>query len=139
MSKNIMDAANITVTRQQELDAIPPEYPGQIYVDRATLTISRRYALPPILFGASRVTLTGDAIAVARDKTIVEAFDRAKVCAFGESQVLAFDRAFAEGWNHTALSLFQNASGKTHDDARAEARENSVLKAYGHTFAIADH
>ena len=94
----------ITVKTQAELDAIPEDYKGHIYIEFGTpyapAIVTRRYCYPVIARNSSSV--------VARNSSSVEAWNSSSVVACDYSSVVARNSSSVEARNSSSVVAFGN-------------------------------
>ncbi|MGN0686804.1 MAG: hypothetical protein ACI4KA_01705, partial [Oscillospiraceae bacterium] len=82
--------SEITVTNQAELDAIPDDFKGRIYIKCiAAVSVSKRYYFQPVACGNSTVVARGNSSVAAWGNSTVEAYNNSSVVARGNSTVEA--------------------------------------------------
>ena len=104
----------ITVRSQTELDAIPEDYKGRIYIEFGTqdepAVVTRRYRYPVIACGNSSVEARDNSCVVARDNSSVVACDNSSVEACDNSSVEACDNSSVEAWGNSSVEAWANSS-----------------------------
>lgn len=85
----------IVVSTQEELDAIPDDFDGKIYIKSDTITVIRKKYLAPVI-------VNGNSYVVAKENACVQAFDDSYVVAEENAYVVAIDntRVVAKGCSH---------------------------------------
>ena len=99
----------ITVTNQSELDDIPDDFKGHIYIKcTAKVVVNKRYFRRVEVRGGSVVARDNSSV-VARGSSFVEARDKSSIIAQGNSSVEACDNSSVEAWG----SCFVEARDKS--------------------------
>ena len=119
----------ITVRSQTELDAIPEDYKGRIYIEFGTqdepAVVNRRYYYSVVARGNSSVVAWEYSSVVARGNSSVEARDKSSVVAWEYSSVIARDNSSVEARDNSSVEACGNSS--------VVAREYSSVVARGNT------
>ena len=90
MSINYNELTEITVHNQQELDGIPTDFKGRIYIEcTATVKVSNRYYWSVVARENSSVVAWGNSSVVARENSSVVAWENSSVEARENSSVVA--------------------------------------------------
>ena len=99
---NYADLTDITVKSQVELDAIPADYKGRIYVD---------FGKPwdRAIIRNSSVVARGNSSVVARENSSVVAWGNSSVEAWGNSSVVAWENSSVEAWENSNINGCGNA------------------------------
>ncbi len=108
--------SEITVKTQEELDLIPLDFKGRIYVDcgrRDWLQIRNNYY----------------SSVVARGNSSVEAWENSSVVARGNSSVVAWGNSSVEARENSSVVAWGNSSVVAWGNSSVEARENSSVVA----------
>ena len=115
----------ITVKSQSELDMIPDNFAGRIYIEFGVYgnraVVKKRYARSVVARGNSSV--------VAWDNSSVEAWDNSSVEARGNSSVEAWDNSSVVAWDNSSVEARGNSSVVAWDNSSVEARGNSSVVA----------
>lgn len=118
MKTNYYKLKEITVKSQQELNDIPADFEGRIYIEFGTpydrAVVNKRYKLSVVACGNSCVVVCGNSSVVAWDNSSVVAWENSCVVAWGHSSVVA--------WGHSSVVACGNSS--------VEAREKSSVVAW---------
>ena len=105
--------SEITVKTQEELDAIPDDFKGRIYIEGGTyfarIFVKKKYYNS----------------VVARENSSVEAWGNSSVEAWGNSSVEAWGNSSVEAWGNSSVVARENSS--------VVARENSSVVAWGNS------
>ena len=117
--------SEITVKTQEELDAIPDDFKGRIYIAGGTslarIYIKKKYYYSVVAWGNSSV--------VARGNSSVEAWGNSSVVAWGNSSVVARDNSSVEARENSSVVARGNSS--------VEAWGNSSVVAWGNSSVVA--
>ena len=103
----------ITVKSQKELDSIPGDFEGKIY----------------IAFG----TPFNRAVVRKRYLSSVVARGNSSVVAWGNSSVEAWENSSVEAWENSSVEAWGNSSVEAWGNSSVVARENSSVVAWGNT------
>ena len=116
----------ITVTSQQQLDELPHDYHGRIYIKFGTpydkAVVRRKYDF------ASVVAWENSSV-VARENSSVEAWGNSSVEAWENSSVVARGNSSVEAWGNSSVEAWENSS--------VVARGNSSVEAWGNSSVVA--
>lgn len=125
---------SITVSTQEELDAVPGDFGGLVRLAGGTrgapLRLRRRFRARPHAEGECFVKVTGHAWLCAEDAVQVwahghahvQAHGGARVFAAGRAHVEAYDRAFVSARGRSVVRLSGMARGQLFEDARGTVR-----------------
>ncbi len=122
----------ITVKSQEELDAIPDDFKGRIYIQCATKIyvkksyyqrVEARENSSVVARGNSSVVARGNSSVVARENSSVEAWENSSVVAWENSSVVAWENSSVVAWGNSSVVAWGNSS--------VVARENSSVEAWG--------
>ena len=139
----------ITVKTQAELDAIPEDYKGRIYIEFGTqdepAVVNRRYYRGAIACDNSSVVAWGNSSVVARGNSSVEArgnssvvaWDNSNVIAWGNSNVEARDNSNVIAWDNSNVIAWDNSNVIAWENSNVIARGNSNVIAWGNSNVIA--
>ena len=122
--------SEITVTTQQQLDNLPRDYHGRIYIKFGTpydkAIVRRKYDFASVeAWGNSSVMARGNSSVVAWDNSSVVALDNSSVVAWGNSSVVARGNSSVVAWDNSSVEARGNSS--------VVARENSSVEAWGNS------
>lgn len=124
---------DITVKSQYELDAIPDDYKGQIYIDFGTpedpAIVDKQYYLPVVALGSRRVNAWGSSQVTARDNS--------RVLALHNSHIDAVDNSRVEAWGNSSVTARDNSVVVIKESSRAESYDNSTVKSWDNCCAYA--
>lgn len=158
MSKiNYAEFAEITVKSQEELDMIPVDYAGRIFIKFGTrqspAIVSKMYRGSVAALDNSFVEVWGYSSVRAWDNSAVEAHDNSSVKAWGNSYVEAWDNSYVEAydnssvdaydnsfvsaWSNNTIKAHNNSSVMAHCNSSVRACENSSVMAWDNSFIAA--
>ena len=126
----------ITVKSQEELDMIPEDFGGRIYIkfgkpwNRAV--VKKRYCRSVLAWENSSVEARenssveawGNSSVVARENSSVVARENSSVVARGNSSVEAWENSSVEAWGNSSVEARENSSVVARGNSSVEAREN---------------
>lgn len=140
----------ITVKTQKELDRIPDDFKGFIYVDSnrdTEILISKNYLGEVRVINDARVKVISDAHVCAYHNTLVKAFDSAYVVANDVAKVFVCDNTLIEATdrscvvardatmvsarNNSKVYAFDNSTIYAQDNSHVEAADDSNVEATG--------
>jgi hypothetical protein len=153
----------ITVKTQAELDEIPLNFKGRIYIECGPndwLQIRHNYHLPVVVngnstvvvcafpgvvndfpiveaYGTSCVKVNGYSLVNAFDKSTVEAFENSTVEAFDNSSVMAFDKSNVEAFEDSFVAAYDDSSVRVFDNSSVKAFGNTLVRAFDSAFVEA--
>ena len=123
----------ITVKTQAELDAIPENYKGRIYIEFGTqdepAVVNRRYYRSVEARNNSSVVAWDKSSVEACDNSSVVAWDKSSVVAWGNSNVEACDNSSVEARNNSSVIARDNSNVEACDNSSVIARDNSNVEA----------
>jgi hypothetical protein len=118
--KNYKNLSEITVKTQAELDAIPDDFKGRIYIEsNCRIVVSKRYYLSVVAWENSSVIAWENSSVEARDNSSVVAWENSSVVARGNSSVIARENSSVEARDNSSVVAWENSS--------VEARGNSQI------------
>lgn len=138
----------VIVTTQEELNQVPLDYVGQVYINSDELiTIWQTFLKRVIVQGNSRVVVVDNGYVVGKGNSIifagtystVLAWDNSSVIAYGESNVksmgnnriFATDHSTVEAWGNAKICSRGCSHITTNGMSTVEAGENSFVEVYG--------
>ena len=156
----------LTVKTQAELDEIPQNFKGRIYINCSPndwIKIRYNYHFPIVVKGNSSVVvsvyppvvndfpdfptveahenssivLNGYSSAKAFDNSSIEAYESSTVEAFDKSNVKAFDRSRVKVYEDSFAVVFDDASAKAFDKSTVRAFGNTSVRAFDSSFVEA--
>ena len=119
----------VTVKTQEELDAIPDDFKGRIYIEGGT-PFARIYVRKNYFF---RVVARGNSSVEARGNSSVEAWENSSVVAWENSSVVARGNSSVEAWENSSVVAWENSSVVAWGNSSVEAWENSSVVARGNS------
>ncbi len=130
MSINYNELTEITVHNQQELDDIPTDFKGRIYIEcTATVRVSNRYYRSVVARGNSSVEAWGNSSVKAWGNSSVKAWENSSVEARDNSLVEARDNSLVEAWENSSVKAWGKSSVVARDNSSVVARDNSSVEA----------
>ena len=150
--------SEIVVTSQQQLDSLPHDYHGRIYIKFGTpydkAIVRWRYDSASVMaLGNSSVEALGDSSIVAwenssvvarenssveaRENSSVEALGHSSVVARGNSRVVARENSSVEARENSRVEAWKNSSVVAFENSSVEAFENSSVVARGNSRVVA--
>ena len=140
----------IIVTSQQQLDSLPHDYHGRIYIKFGTpydmAVVRRKYDFASVVVcGNSSVVVCGNSSVVAcgnssvevRDNSSVEAWENSSVVARGSSVVVARWNSSVVARENSSVEAWENSSVVAMENSSVMALENSSVVAFGNSFVEA--
>lgn len=120
----------ITVKSQEELDMIPDNFKGRIYIEFGTFfskaVINRSFVY-------ASVVARGNSFVESRGNSFVVAWENSSVVARGNSSVVAFGYSFVEAWENSSVVAWGNSFVVARGDNSVVALENSSIVAWGNS------
>ena len=134
--------SEITVTTQQQLDNLPRDYHGRIYIKFGTpydkAIVRRKYDFASVeAWGNSSVMARGNSSVVALDNSSVVACGNSSVVARGNSSVVAWDNSSVEAWGNSSVEARVNSSVVARGNSFVVAWGNSSVEAWGNSSVMA--
>ena len=114
----------ITVKSQEELDMIPIDFSGRIYIEFGT------YYAPAIV-----IKKYGKSV-VAMENSSVEAWGNSSVVARGNSSVVARENSSVVAWGNSSVVAWGNSSVVARENSSVVALENSSVEGNGNAQII---
>ena len=125
--------AEITVKTQKELDMIPLDFKGRIYIEFGTYfypaIVKNKYYYRVEACGNSSVVARENSSVVARENSSVEACGNSSVEAWGNSSVVAWGNSSVEACGNSSVVAWGNSSVVARENSSVVARENSSVVA----------
>lgn len=164
--KDYSKLSEIIIQTQEELDDIPLNYKGRIYIDSdVNVWIKIRHCyyhpvvvkgnssvvvcvFPPVIndfpdfptveaYDKSTIVLNGYSFVKAFDHSSVEAYDLSAVVAFDFSSVKAFDMSRVKTYDESSAVLYDDSSAKAFDKSKVKAFQTSSVRAFDESFVEA--
>ncbi len=133
MSIDYSKLEEITVKSQEELDMIPDDFVGRIYIEFGApwdkAVVNKRYK--------KRVVARGNSSVEARGNSSVEAWENSSVVARGNSSVEARENSSVEARGNSSVVARENSSVVAWENSSVEAWENSSVEARGNSSVVA--
>ena len=106
--------SEITVTSQQQLDNLPRDYHGRIYIKFGTpynkAIVRWRYDFASVVaWGHSSVEARENSSVVALENSSVEALENSSVVARGNSSVVALENSSVVAWGNSSVEAWGNS------------------------------
>lgn len=122
--------SEIVVTSQQQLDSLPHDYHGRIYIKFGTpydmAVVRRKYDF-------ASVEARGNSSVAAWENSSVVAFGNSFVVARGNGSVVARGNSAVDAWEHSSVVACDTSSIVARDNSSVEAWENSSVEAFGNS------
>ena len=132
METDYSKLTEITVKTQEELDQIPKDFTGTVYIEFGTdfspAIIRERFGY--------RVEARGNSSVVARGNSSVEAWGNSSVVAWGNSSVVARGNSSVVAWENSSVGAWENSSVEAWENSSVEAWGNSSVVARGNTQVV---
>ncbi len=130
--------SEITVTNQAEMDAIPDDFKGRIYINcTATVAVNKRYYWCVEAWGNSSVEAWGNSSVVARGNSSVVAWGNSSVVARENSSVVAWENSSVVARGNSSVEAWGNSSVVAWENSSVVAWENSSVVAWGNSSVVA--
>ena len=142
--------SEITVTTQQQLDDLPRDYHGRIYIKFGTpynkAIVRWRYDFASVVarensyveaWGNSYIEAWGNSSVVARENSSVVAWGNSSVVASGNSYVVASGNSYVVASGNNSVEAWENSSVEASGSSYVEAWGNSSVVARGDSYVEA--
>lgn len=129
---NYENMEDITVINQEELDAIPNDFPGNIYIYFGTRDDPARISKDYV--GA--VMAIGNSCVIAEKNSSVKAYGKSTVKAVDRSSVSAYEYSNVEAHDYSDIEVFGNGHVNSYDHSRVCSYGNSKVYAFRNTFVV---
>ena len=127
---NYKNLSEIIVTNQAELDMIPDDFKGRIYIKSdVRIVVKKRYYW--------RVEARGNSSVVARENSSVVARENSSVVAWENSSVVARGNSSVVAWENSSVVARENSSVVARENSSVVARENSSVEAWENSSVVA--
>jgi len=127
----------ITVKTQEELDSIPDDFKGRIYIDGGTpfarIYVTKKYYFSVVARENSSVEARGNSSVEAWENSSVEAWENSSVVARENSSVVARENSSVVARGNSSVVAWENSSVVARENSSVEAWENSSVVARGNT------
>ena len=132
-NKDYSTLAEITVKTQKELDMIPLDFKGRIYIEFGTKLypafVKNNYYY--------RVVAKENSSIVARENSSVEAWENSSVVAWGNSSIVAKGNSSVVAYGNSSIVAWGNSSVEARENSSVEAWENSSVVAKENSSVVA--
>jgi len=134
--------AEIIVHSQSEMNDIPSDFTGRIYIEcTATIVVDKNYYWRIVAWenssvearGNSSVVARGNSSVVARGNSSVEARENSSVVAWENSSVEARENSSVEARGNSSVVAWRNSSVEAWENSSVVAWENSSVEAWGNS------
>ena len=126
-NKDYSTLSEITVKTQDELDMIPLDFEGRIYIEFGTrwneAIVRNKYIQSVVAYENSSVEARGNSSVEARGNSSVEAYENSSVVAYENSSVVAYENSSVVACGNSSVVACGNSS--------VEAWENSSVNGSG--------
>jgi hypothetical protein len=138
---NYSELSEITVKTQAELDAIPLDFKGRIYIDGGTpynrIIVRNKYLHSVEARGNSSVEARGNSSVEAWGNSSVVAWENSSVKAWGNSSVVALGNSTVEALGNSTVVARENSSVVAWENSSVKAWGNSSVEAWGNSSVVA--
>ena len=132
---NYAELAKITVKSQKELEMIPDDFAGIIFIQFGTCwspaIVKKSYVGSVVALESSHVVARGSSHVVARGSSHVVAWESSHVVAWGSSHVEAWESSHVEAWESSHVEAWGNSSVVAWESSHVVARGSSHVVARG--------
>ncbi len=132
---------SITVKSQDELEMIPEDFKGKIYIEFGSYfnpaIINKAYVRSVVARGNSSVEARGNSSVEARGNSSVVAWGNSSVVAWGNSSVVAWGNSSVVAWGNSSVVARGNSSVVAWENSSVEARGNSSVEARENSSVVA--
>ncbi|MCH5210419.1 MAG: hypothetical protein J1F01_05580 [Oscillospiraceae bacterium] len=139
--KDYSKLEEITVKTQEELNDIPSDFQGRIYIEFGTFweraVISKKYRYSVEARGNSSVVARGNSSVVAWGNSSVEAWENSSVEAWENSSVEARGNSSVVARGNSSVVAWENSSVVARGNSSVEAWENSSVEAWENSSVVA--
>ena len=115
----------ITVKSQKELDMIPKDFKGNIYIKFGT------HYNPAVVKNKYYCSV------IARGNSFVEARENSSVVSRGNSSVEAWENSFVEARENSSVVAWENSSVEARENSSVVSRGNSFVEAWENSSVVA--
>ena len=136
--------SEITVTSQQQLDNLPRDYHGRIYIKFGTpynkAIVRWRYDFASVVaWGHSSVEARENSSVVALENSSVEALENSSVVARGNSSVVALENSSVVAWGNSSVEAWGNSSVEAWGNSQINQKSTaSKIKVSGNARIVRD-
>lgn len=122
----------VVVTTQEELDQVPLDYVGQVYINSDELiTIWQNFLKRVIVRGNSRVVVKDNSFVIAEDNSLILAGDFSTVFAWGNSSVVASGESNVKSMENNKIFATEHSIVAAWGNAEIYSKGYSYVIAYG--------
>ena len=125
----------IIVRTQEELDSIPLDFKGRIYIKFGTrdnkAIVTNRYYLSVIAWDNSNVEAYENSNVIARDNSNIVAWENSSIVACDNSSVVAWENSNVIAWGNSSVIAFENSNIVAWDNSSVVSWDNSSVVARG--------
>ncbi len=129
--------SEITVKTQEELDVIPDDFKGRIYIDGgmpwARIYVNKKYYYRVVARENSSVEAWENSSVEAWENSSVVARENSSVVAWGNSSVVARGNSSVVAWENSSVEAWENSSVEARENSSVVAWENSSVVAWGNS------
>ena len=123
--------SEVTVTTQKEMDAIPLDFRGRIYIKaNARIVVSHKYCWSVEAWDSSSVEAWGNSSVAAHGNSSVEAYGNSSVAAYGNSSVAACGNSSVAAYGNSSVAAYGNSSVEAYGNSSVEANANVQVVDY---------
>ena len=130
----------ITVKSQKELDDIPLDFKGRIYIEFGVwgnrAIVKHNYYRSVVARGNSSVVAWDNSSVVAWENSSVVAWENSSVVARENSSVVARENSSVVAWDNSSVVAWDNSSVVAYGNSSVVARGNSSVEAQGNTQVV---
>ena len=138
---NYNKLTEIIVKSQEELDNIPLDFKGRIYIEFGTYwdkaIVKNKYYYSVVARGNSSVEARGNSSIEAWGNSSVEARGNSSIVALENSSIVARENSSIEALENSSIEAWGNSSIVARGNSSVEARGNSSVKAWGNSSVVA--
>ena len=141
METDYSKLSEITVKTQEELDRIPKDFTGTVYIEFGTTVspaiVRDKFGYHVVAWENSSVVARGNSSVEARENSSVVAWDNSSVVARGNSSVVAWGNSSVEAWGNSSVEARENSSVEARENSSVVARGNSSVVAWDNSSVVA--
>ena len=138
---NYNKLTEITVKSQEELNDIPVDFDGRIYIEFGTpwnrAIVDKKYKISVVAWENSSVEARENSSVVARENSSVVARENSSVVARENSSVVARGNSSVVAWENSSVEARENSSVVARGNSSVEAWENSSVEARENSSVVA--
>lgn len=133
--------SEVIVHTQKELDAIPLNYKGRIYIDsdvNICIKIRHNYYYPVVVKGNSSVVVCvfPHVVNDFPDFPTIEAYGNSSIKVNGYSLVKAFENSTVEAFGYSIVMAYDNSTVEAFGYSSVRAYKNSTVRASGNVQVV---